>query len=344
MRVLVTGGAGYIGSHMTLMLAQSGCEVTILDDFSTGNRGVIDALRRAVPSASIHFEECALDEVGRLTDLLSRQRITAVIHFAARASIAESFLLAAEYWKTNLDGTRALLEAMRTAQVHRLIFSSSCATYGVVDRAMIPIKESCPQHPINPYGESKLAAEHAIAHAHRESIAAGGEFSYAMLRYFNVVGSDPQGRIGEVHDPEFHLLPSCLLAALGRRGAIEILGDDHPTRDGTCIRDYVDVTDVCTAHLAALTNLKPRDAFSFNVGSGRGSSVREVITACARVAQCEIPTICAPRRVGDPPELIADAAEIKRIWGWSPAIAQLDDSIENAWRWLRDHPHGYPPA
>lgn len=341
MRVLVTGGAGYIGSHMALLLAQSGCAVTILDDLSTGNLKVIEALQRAAPEASIHFEKCGLDEVGRIGELLLRQRITAVIHFAARASIAESFLIPAKYWQTNHDGTRNLLAAMRFAHVQRLVFSSSCATYGVVDRAWIPIKESCPQRPINPYGESKLAAEHAIADAHRESVAAGGEFAYAVLRYFNVVGSDPQGRIGEVHDPEFHLVPSCLLAALGQRSAIEILGSDHPTRDGTCIRDYVDVTDVCSAHLAALTQLKPGDAFAFNVGSGQGSSVREVIATCARVTQREIPTVCAPRRVGDPPELVADAAEIRRVWGWSPKILRLDDSIEHAWRWLRCHPSGY---
>ncbi len=341
MRVLVTGGGGYIGSHMALMLAQHACAVTIVDDCSTGHRAVGAALQRAVPGASILFEECALDEVDRVTEMLSRRRINAVIHFAARASISESFVQPAQYWKTNLDGTRALLTAMHRAAVHRLIFSSSCATYGVVERDSIPIKESCPQHPINPYGESKLAAEHEITQAHSASTASGGDFSYAILRYFNVIGSDPQARIGEVHDPEFHLVPSCLLAALGRRGAIEILGDDHHTLDGTCIRDYVDVNDVCTAHLAALKQLKARDAFTFNVGSGRGHSVREVINACARVTRCEIPAVCGPRRVGDPPELIADASEIHRVLGWSPATLTLDESIENAWRWLRRHPQGY---
>lgn len=326
---------------MVLLLAQSGYEVTVVDDCSCGHRAAIEAVQRAVPEASIHFEECSLHDVARIGGLLAARRIYAVIHFAARASIAESFVLREAYWKNNHDGTLALLAAMRAAAVRRLIFSSTCATYGVATNASLPIAESCAQQPVNPYGESKLAAERAITAHHRAALAETSAFSYATLRYFNVVGSDPLGRIGEAHDPEHHLVPSCLLAALGRRGPVEIFGSDYPTEDGTCIRDYVDVHDVCTAHLAALNRLNESAAFIFNIGSGRGTSVREVVAACGRVAARAIPTLPAPRRAGDPPILIADAAEISRVWGWTPATVRLDESIANVWRWLSAHPNGY---
>ncbi len=340
MRVLVSGGAGYIGSHMALVLAEAGYEITIVDNCSTGHRGAVDAVRLAVASASIVFEECSLDERDRIAALMTERRIEAVIHFAARASIAESCEHPLQYWSTNVGATVALLEAMQIATVQRLIFSSTCATYGVADGACTGIDESSPQHPINPYGASKVAAERAIRDFQHANHRGGGSFAAATLRYFNVVGSDPAGRIGEVHDPEHHLVPSCLLAALGRRSAIEIFGEDHPTSDGTCIRDYVDVSDVCAAHLAALHHLRDGSEITLNVGAGRGHSVREVVRACERVSQCEIPTRTAARREGDPAKLIANTREINRLLGWTP-LRSLDDSIASAWRWLKANPAGY---
>ena len=268
-------------------------------------------------------------------------RIDAVIHFAALAYVGESVERPLDYWRTNLGGTLSLLTAMESAGVRRLIFSSTCATYGIPDAAAIPIEESCPQHPINPYGAAKLAAERAIADHQNSILRGGGDFAYAALRYFNVIGSDPRGSIGEDHRPESHLVPSCLLAILGRRDSLCIMGDDYPTNDGTCVRDFVDVGDLCEAHLAALHALTAREALMLNVGTGRGHSVLEVLQACERVCGHAVPAVRGSRRAGDPPKLVSNPAQIQRILHWSPAVATLDESISNAWRWMSAHPNGY---
>ncbi len=340
-RILVTGGAGYIGSHMALRLAEAGHSVTIVDNCFRGHSAAVDALRKATPNATIAFEKISIHETDRLAQIMRASQIDAVIHFAALAYVGESVERPLDYWWTNLGGTLSLLKAMESANVRRLIFSSTCATYDIPVGGANSIDESCPQHPINPYGAAKLAAEHAISDHQNAILRSGGDFAYAALRYFNVIGCDPQGRIGEDHRPESHLVPSCLLAVLGRREPLCIMGDDYPTSDGTCIRDYVDVGDLCAAHLAALQALTACEALRLNVGTGRGHSVLEVLQACERVCRCAVPAVRGARRAGDPPMLVANATQIQRVLRWSPAVQTLDESIENAWRWMSTNPKGY---
>ncbi len=340
-RILVTGGAGYIGSHMALRLAESGYSVTIVDNCFRGHVGAVDALRKAVPNATIAFEQLSIHETDRLAHIMRENQIDAVIHFAALAYVGESVERPLDYWWTNLGGTLSLLKAMDSAKVGRLIFSSTCATYGVPTEGANSIDESCPQNPINPYGAAKLAAEHAIADHQNSILRIGGNFAFAALRYFNVIGSDPHGRIGEDHRPESHLVPSCLLAVLGRRDPLCIMGDDYPTSDGTCVRDYVDVGDLCAAHLAALNALTARESLRLNVGTGRGQSVLEILQACERVCQRAVPALRGARRDGDPPMLVANAAQIQRLLRWAPAVRTLDESIGNAWKWMSSNPNGY---
>lgn len=340
-RVLVTGGAGYLGSHLVLKLAEMGLEVTVVDNCERGHVAAIESIRVAVASSVIHFVHASLHETERLATIMKEQRIDAVFHMAALAYVAESVERPLEYWATNVDGTTSLLRAMEAAKVGRLIFSSSCATYGSPSPTDIPIRESCEQVPISPYGKSKAAAELAIRNHHIAATEGGVDFSYTIMRCFNVIGNDPHARIGEDHRPESHLVPSCLLSILGRRGPVTILGDDYPTPDGTCIRDYLDVNDLCDAHIAALDALTPRAALCFNVGRGHGHSILEVVRACERVCGHGVATLRGPRRIGDPPLLIADSTEIKRVLHWSPKVQSLEESISHTWKWLSTHPHGY---
>lgn len=326
--ILIVGGAGYIGSHTALAVREAGFRTLVLDDFSAGHRGALlggDAV------------EVDLLDAERLRATLQACRPDAAVHFAARCYVGESVADPGLYYRNNVVGTLNLLEAMRAADVRRIVFSSTCATYGLPDR--VPIEESCPQRPINPYGNTKLACEfllHDFAHAHG--------FAAVALRYFNAAGADPAGRLGEDHRPETHLIPLALAAAAGRRGPLQIYGDDYPTPDGTCIRDYIHVSDLADAHVLALQSLLDGSAAglrAFNLGTASGASVAEVVAACARITGRQVPHAVAARRPGDPPRLIGSAARISRELGWRPRHSALDQIVATAWAWLERHPNGY---
>jgi UDP-glucose 4-epimerase len=324
-RVLVTGGAGYIGSHAMRLLARGGHEVWAYDNLSLGHRAAVPAGR---------LIEGELMDRPRLVEALRSRQIEAVMHFAAFASVGESVADPAKYYQNNVVATLNLLEAMREAGVAKIVFSSTTATYGVPER--IPIREDEPQQPINPYGFGKLVIEHALAdYAHAYGLA------YAALRYFNSAGASPEGDLGEDHDPETHLIPIVLAVALGQRPHITIFGDDYPTRDGTCIRDYVHVDDLGAAHALALERLEPGRGLKLNLGTGRGHSVKEVIDACRRVTGHAIPAVLGPRREGDPPELVADAGLARATLGWTPEYTDIESIVRTAWRWQQSHPRGY---
>lgn len=317
MKVLVTGGAGYVGSHAVKRLLRSGHEVVVYDNLSRGHA-------EAVPAEILVRGELA-DGVA-LAGLLSERGIDAVMHFAAYALVGESVADPALYYRNNIEGTLSLLEAMRSADVRRIVFSSTCATYGEPD--LVPIREDTPQRPVNPYGFTKLAMERALA-----DYADAYGFAYAALRYFNACGASPDGGIGEDHDPETHAIPLALLAALGQRERFTIFGDDYPTPDGTCIRDYIHVDDLADAHLLALDRLEAGKGICLNLGTGRGFSVREVVESCSRVSGREIPVKIGARRPGDPPELVADPSAARDVLGWAAQYVELDAIVETAWRW-----------
>jgi len=341
MNVLVTGGAGYIGSHAALRMLEDGHAVTVVDDLSRGNRGAIDALQ---PLGDLHFARGSFGDEPMMIDLLRDRRIDLVMHFAALAYVGESVQQPIRYYRNNTANVINLLSAMNEVGVGRIVFSSTCATYGEPGEAHIPISEKCPQHPINPYGRSKLFVERILADNLRGQQLAGKAFAYAALRYFNVAGADVQGRIGEDHDPETHLIPICLQAALGQREHITIFGEDYPTPDGTCIRDYVHVNDLIDAHVAVMDTLQPGDELAFNIGIGRGYSVHEVIQACKRVTGVDFTCVPGPRREGDPPVLFAESSKIHRELNWQAQHTDFDTIVESAWGWHRDHPHGYRSA
>ncbi len=335
MNVLVTGGAGYIGSHAALRLLEDGHAVTIVDDLSRGNRGAVDAL---LPFGDVCFVETALADRAGLERVLRQRSIDIVMHFAAMTYVGESVEIPLQYYHANTAGALTLLEAMDTCGVKRLVFSSTCATYGEPSAEHIPITESCPQRPVNPYGRSKLVVEQML----RDYLhAAGDGFAFAALRYFNVAGCDTGGRLGEDHDPETHLIPLCLQAALGQRDGIAIFGTDYDTPDGTCIRDYVHVEDLIDAHVMAMDAMKPGEAMAYNVGIGAGASVREVIDATHRVTGVDFAVTEDERRPGDPPTLYADPARIRAALGWSARYTDLDEIIATAWKWFKRHPRGY---
>jgi UDP-glucose 4-epimerase len=316
MRALVTGGAGYIGSHMVKLLLESGAEVTVLDDLSTGHA---DAVRGA------HFVRGDIADLPRTTNLLRERRVEAVVHFAACSLVAESVADPLKYYTRNVGGTAALLSAMRDASVRKIVFSSTAAVYG--DPLRLPIDEAHPTQPVNPYGSTKLAIERMLA----ECSAAYG-LQAASLRYFNAAGADAPAGLGERHDPETHLIPLVLQTASGRRSSISVYGNDYPTRDGTCVRDYIHVSDLCVAHLRALDWLAAGGRCeSFNLGNGEGATVLEVIEAARRVTGRAIGGTHAARRAGDPPALIADASKARRVLGWQPAHTDIETIVRDAW-------------
>jgi UDP-glucose 4-epimerase len=278
--------------------------------------------------------------VGQLMDRprieasLREHRIEAVMHFAAFAAVGESVADPAKYYQNNVVASLNLLEGMRAADVRKIVFSSTTATYGVPDQ--IPITEDEPQKPINPYGFGKLVIEHALA-----DYAGAYGFAYAALRYFNAAGASPSGEIGEDHDPETHLIPIVLQVALGQRSHITVLGDDYPTPDGTCVRDYIHVDDLGRAHVAALQRLQAGEGMRLNLGTGRGYSVREVIEACRRVTGHAIPAEIGPRRPGDPPELVADSSRAQRELNWRCEYNDIESIVRTAWKWHSSHPLGY---
>lgn len=325
MNILVTGGAGYVGSHTARLLERAGHEVWVYDNLSQGHRGAVRPGRLIVGE---------LMDGGLLTETLERKRIDAVMHFAASSLVGESMRQPALYYQNNVTASLSLLEAMRACGVSRMVFSSSTATYGAAKR--IPITEDEPQQPVNPYGFAKLVIERAL-----DDYARAYGFAFAALRYFNAAGASADGDLGEDHDPESHLIPLVLEVALGQRRGITLFGDDYPTPDGTCIRDYVHVDDLGDAHLRALERLEPGSGLKLNLGTGRGHSVREVLDVCRQVTGHPIPAEIGPRRAGDPPALVADARRAGAALGWEPRYPELRPIVESAWRWHRAHPDGY---
>ncbi len=325
MRILITGGAGYIGSHAVRFFLNRGHEVWVYDSLELGHRKAVPAERLIVGD---------LRDTARVDHALLEHRIEAVVHFAAYSQVGESVRHPAKYWVNNLIHTIQLLECMRRQGIWRFVFSSTCATYGIPLK--VPITEDEPQKPINPYGKSKLAIERALA-----DYAQAYQFSYAALRYFNASGAAPDGSIGEDHDPETHLIPLTIQAAIGQRPQLDIFGTDYATPDGTCIRDYIHVDDLADAHLRALEALTPGKELHFNIGTGRGYSVREVIRTVEEVTGKKVPVREAPRRPGDPPELVAAANKLRQELGWKPVYGELRPIVETAWNWHRTHPRGY---
>lgn len=317
MRVLVIGGAGYIGSHMVKLLGQKGCMVTSLDDLSSGHR---DAVLYG------NFVQGNFGDPTVLESVLSHG-FDAVMHFASFIQVSESMQLPEKYYRNNFTYTLALMDAMRSHGVNNLIFSSTAATFG--EPQYIPIDENHPQLPINPYGRTKLMVEQALADYDRAY-----DFRSVSLRYFNAAGADPEGQLGERHEPETHLIPLVLQAASGRRTHINVFGTDYDTPDGTCIRDYIHINDLCFAHWLALQSLiSGQTSQAYNLGNGNGFSVNEVIDTVQRVTGRKIQVKYGPRRIGDPARLVADASQARQKLGWNSQYDSLSTIIEHAWEW-----------
>ncbi len=322
MRILVTGGAGYIGSHAAKALRQSGFDVVVLDNLSMGHRWAVKWGRL------IHAD---LADAADLVSLLRDEGVEAVVHFAASTAVGESVLHPRRYYRNNVVNTLNLLEAMVDAGVGAIVFSSTCATYG--DPIRIPIDEDHPQHPINPYGETKLTVERILR-------AFGDAYGirWFALRYFNAAGADPDGQIGEDHTPESHLIPLVIEAALGRRSHLEVYGTDYPTPDGTAVRDYIHVTDLADAHVRALRYLLDNgSSTAVNLGTGTGHTIREVIAAVQALSPRPITVRETERRAGDAPILVANSAKAERILGWKPRYSDLASIVGTAFRWHSGH-------
>src|SRR5712675_54235 len=323
-RVLVTGGAGYIGSVVTSQLLAKGYEVIVFDNLSHGSKNAVpDGAKLIVADTA---DRSALDRI------FQEHRIDAVMHFAAFIEAGESMQVPEKYFRNNTVNTLTLLEAMLAHKVPRLVFSSTAALYGTPERT--PIEESDPLHPTNAYGESKLLVEQMLAWLHRIH-----GLRYASLRYFNAAGA--AGEQGEDHVPESHLIPLALQVALGKREHIAIYGTDYPTPDGTCVRDYIHVSDLASAHVLVLEALRERDKLIYNLGNGRGFSVREVVGTVRRVTGHAIQAREASRRPGDPAVLVASSDKIKRELDWQPRFTSLESIVSSAWEWRRAHPDGY---
>jgi UDP-glucose-4-epimerase GalE len=327
MNVMVAGGAGYIGSHAAKQLLDAGHRVVVVDNLYRGHGRAVD--RRAA------FHEIDLANTQALAEALTEHSIECVMHFAALAYVGESVADPLAYYDNNTAGTVSLLKAMKSTGVKRLVFSSTCATYGEPEKT--PIVETMRQEPVSPYGWSKWCVERVL----RDYSAADREFAFAALRYFNVAGSAADGSLGEDHDPETHLIPVLLLAALGKREKVTVFGTDYPTPDGTCIRDYIHVEDLCAAHIVAMSALQPGDARFYNLGIGKGYSVKQVIESARRVTGVEIPIEYGARRPGDPAILFANADKIRREFGWSARYTDIDPIVATAWKWFEKHPNGY---
>jgi UDP-glucose 4-epimerase len=328
MNVLVAGGAGYIGSHTVRALLRAGHEAIVLDNLSRGHRSALLALEQTEGRAIPPFE-ADLGDATALRALFARQPVDAVMHFAALISVGESVSQPAAYYRNNFGATAVLLEEMVRAGIRRFVFSSTAAVYG--NPTTLPIPDDHPYAPINPYGRSKRMVEVMLA-----DLEAAGQIHSVVLRYFNASGASADAAIGERHDPETHLIPLCLAAAYGRIPRLEVFGDNYPTPDGTCIRDYIHVEDLAAAHLAALDWLQNHDAsLTCNIGTGRGYSVCEVIAAVERVTGRAVPYHVAPQRPGDPPELVAGATRARQELHWEPHHTQLDEIFETADKWYR---------
>lgn len=327
MRILVLGGAGYIGSHTALELVRAGEEVIIADNLATGHI-------EAVPEGAV-FCKGDIHDRAFLDKLFEEHKIDAVIHFCAYSLVGESVTDPLKYYYNNLCGTEVLLEAMVAHGIDKIVFSSTAATYGEPEN--IPILETDRTCPTNPYGETKLAMEKMF---HWTSLAHG--MRYVSLRYFNACGADESGNIGEDHNPESHLIPLILQVPNGKRESVSIFGTDYDTPDGTCIRDYIHVTDLAQAHILAVRYLADGgESNIFNLGNGIGYSVREVIETARKVTGHPIPAVETPRRAGDPARLVASSEKAKSVLGWKPEHASLEEIIASAWKWHQGHPNGY---
>ncbi len=326
MRVLVTGGAGYIGSHAVRSLLNQGHYVVVLDNLSTGHRTAVDS--RAI------FVEGHTGNKRHVTGILQAFGIEAVMHFAANIEVAESVKNPGKYYSNNLSATIDLLQAMHEENVRKIVFSSTAAVYGIPEKT--PIEETQTARPINPYGRSKWMSEMVI-----QDFCESHQFGYAALRYFNVAGAWPDGHLGEDHQPESHLIPRILISARDQKEPISIFGTDYPTPDGTCIRDYIHVVDLVQAHILALENMELGQGQIFNLGSDCGFSVRQVIATCEKVTGRRIQVQEEMRRPGDPAQLIASSSKIQQVLGWQRKYPNLEEIIQHAWLWHSQHPFGY---
>lgn len=326
MKILVAGGAGYVGSHAVRTLIGAGHDVVVLDNLCAGHAAAVAEQAQLVVGD--------LEDAILLDELFSFHRFDAVLHFAAFIEVGESVVDPLKFYANNVGNSVRLLSAMQRHEVRRFVFSSTCATYGTPEK--MPIVETTHQNPQSPYARAKLVVEWALA----DSASAWG-LGFVALRYFNAAGAAADATIGEDHDPETHLIPNVLMVPLGKRKEIKIFGTDYKTPDGTCIRDYVHVDDLADAHRLAIEAVVPGQARWYNAGTGRGSSVREVIEAARKVTGHAIPTVELPRRAGDVPELVADSALIRRDLGWTPRHTTLEGIVASAWKWHQSHPEGF---
>jgi UDP-glucose 4-epimerase len=325
MTLLVCGGAGYIGSNMTALLAAHGHRPVVFDNFSKGHRAAV---------RGVEVVEGDLADYELLVTTLRDRKIEAVLHFAAYIEVGESVHDPLKYYRNNVSNTQNLLSAMEAVGVGKFVFSSTAAVYGMPQR--VPITEEAPPQPINPYGETKLAAERMCHYQ-----AQAGKLRFAALRYFNACGAGHAGTLGEDHRPESHLIPLTIQAAMGQRADVKIYGTDYPTADGTCIRDYIHVDDLCQAHLLALNKLDRQAELVCNLGNGQGYSVRQVIEAVRQVSGRDFKAVETERRPGDAPVLTSDATKARTGLGWQPAKPALEDMVASAWKWHTEHPAGY---
>jgi len=326
MRVLVCGGAGYIGSNMTAMLMAEGHESVVFDNLSKGHKSAI---------GDTEFVKGDLSDSQLLIETLEKYNIDAVMHFAAFIEVGESVQAPLKYYRNNLSCTENLLSAMETAGVKKFVFSSTAAVYGVPEN--VPITEDSPTAPINPYGQTKLDVEKMCHYQNR-----AGKLAFASLRYFNTCGAGKNATLGEDHQPESHLIPLTIQAAMGKRNDIKIYGTDYDTPDGTCIRDYIHIDDLCRAHLLALNKLQAKKELICNLGNGKGYSVREVIETVRKVTGKKFKIVETERRPGDSPILTADPTKAKSELGWKIEKPDLEEMVSTAWQWHSNHPDGYP--
>ena len=326
MKVLVCGGAGYIGSSMTAMLAAEGFEPVIFDNLTTGHRAA---------TGKAEFVQGDLGDYQLLLKTLKQYSIEAVMHFAASIEVGESVQTPLKYYRNNLSTAETLLSAMEALGVDKFVFSSTAAVYGMPEK--VPVAEDAPKKPINPYGETKWAAER-MCHYQSQT----GKLRYASLRYFNACGAGNNGSLGEDHRPESHLIPLTIQTAMGKRSELAIFGTDYPTPDGTCVRDYIHVEDLCRAYLLALNKLDSASELVYNLGNNKGYSVREVIETVKKVSGKDFEVTVGPRRPGDAPVLTADATRARAELGWKPELPELEKIVETAWKWHNEHPDGYP--
>jgi UDP-glucose 4-epimerase len=325
MKVLVCGGAGYIGSNMTAMLAEAGHKPIVFDNLSNGHKNAV---------RGFDFVKGDLADLELLVKVLQENKIEAVMHFAAFIEAGESVKKPLEFYHNNVFNTQMLLAAMEECGIKKFVFSSSAAVYGTPDKT--PITEDMPKNPINPYGHTKLAVEQMCRYQSQTI-----KLRYAALRYFNAAGAGANGTLGEGHKPESHIIPLVIAAAMGKREDVKIFGTDYPTPDGTCVRDYIHIEDLCSAHLLALEKLEDKNELVYNLGNGKGYSVREVIETVKKVTGKNFKVTESPKRPGDPPVLTADAARAIKELGWKIKYPQIEKIVETAWQWHSKNPNGY---